>query len=316
MVKSTLTASLVCVMLAAAGCGGGAAGSPAIATVDGERISRGEFERFLALKLGEFAAEADDALRSEMLDEYVRRRVIVAEATRAGVAVSDAEVEQAVQDNPHMKQSAAASDTRQELARDLLIEKYYKQLIRDSRVTAEEIQQYIEQNQDRLTDRPGFFVREIRTQSREEAQRLRLEVTEGGKDFAGVARMHSEAPNAEGGGLSRYDEDQLPDILQKAIAPLRPGDVSPVIQSNYGYHIFKLERRVQPVPIEEKRSQLDDRRATLTEELISRKNQQAIDAAVDRLLANAAIEIDQAALGFTYNGKLGHNSSLRTDPVR
>ena len=316
MVRRTLIASLICVALAWSGCRGGDQGSPAIAAIDGEQISRGEFDRFLALKLGEFASQAPDALRSELLDEYIRRRVVAAEAARAGLAVTDAELEQAVQDNPRMKQSLTATDTRRELARDLLIEKYYKQLIRDSRVTAEEIQQYIEQNQERLTDRPGFFVREIRTQSQEEAERLRREVIEGGKDFAGVARLYSDAPNAEGGGLSRYDEDQLPDLLERAIAALRPGDISPVIHSNYGYHIFKLERRVQPRPIEERRSQLDDRRATLTEELISRKNQQAIDAAVERLIAKAAIRIESAALGFTYNSKLGHNSSLGTGPDR
>jgi parvulin-like peptidyl-prolyl isomerase len=316
MIKRAFIALLICAAAAVAGCRGRAADSPAIATIDSERISLGEFNRFLTLKLGEFAEQAPDALRSEMLDEYIRRRVLVAAATRAGVAVSDAEVEQAVQDNPHLKSSAAAADTRLELARDLLIEKYYKQLIRDSRVSAEEVQQYIEQNQDRLTDRPGFFVREIRTQSKEEADRLRQEVTEGGRDFASIARMHSDAPNAEGGGLSRYDEDQLPDLLEKAIAPLRPGDVSPVIHSNYGYHIFKLERRVQPVPIEERRSQLDDRRDMLTEELISRKNQQAIDAAVDALLAKAAISIEPSALGFTYSGKLGHNSGSGTGSER
>jgi parvulin-like peptidyl-prolyl isomerase len=104
----------------------------------------------------------------------------------------------------------------------------------------------------------------------------------------------------------------LPDLLEKAIAPLRPGDISPVIHSNYGYHIFKLERRVQPVPIEERRSQLDDRRDTLAEELISRKNQQAIDTAVEALLAKAAIHIEPSALGFTYSGKLGHNSGSGT----
>jgi parvulin-like peptidyl-prolyl isomerase len=312
MIKRALILWLICVAATASGCRGRASDSPAIATVDGERISLNEFNRFLTLKLGEFAEQAPDALRSDMLDEYIRRRVLVVAATRAGVAVSDAEVEQAVQDNPHLKSSAAAADTRRELARDLLIEKYYKQLIRDSRVSAEEVQQYIEQNQDRLTDRPGFFVREIRTQSKEEADRLRYEVTEGGKDFASIARMHSDAPNAEGGGLSRYDEDQLPDLLEKAIAPLRPGDISPVIHSNYGYHIFKLERRVQPVPIEERRSQLDDRRDTLAEELISRKNQQAIDTAVEALLAKAAIHIEPSALGFTYSGKLGHNSGSGT----
>jgi parvulin-like peptidyl-prolyl isomerase len=83
--------------------------------------------------------------------------------------------------------------------------------------------------------------------------------------------------------------------------------VSPVIESNYGFHIFKLEQRTQPHAIEEKRSQLDERRAQLTEELIARKNQQAVDAVLERLTSGAVIRIYEPALGFTYTGTLRHN---------
>jgi hypothetical protein len=52
---------------------------------------------------------------------------------------------------------------------------------------------------------------------------------------------------------------------------------------------------------------LDERRAGLAEELIARKNQQALDQAVDRLVSGAAIKINDAALGFTYSGQFRHN---------
>lgn len=282
---------------------------PVIATVNGKEIRRTDFERFLTLKLGEFTSTgAPDALRSQMLDEYLRRRLALDEAARAGLSISDADIEQAAEENPQVKPTAALADTREELARDLLVEKYYRQvLLRDVRVSPEEVQQYIEQNQSRLTDRPGFYVREIRVQSQADAERLHSEVTEGNRDFAAVARLHSDAPNAEQGGLARYDEGQLPEVLERAIKPLRPGDVSPVIQSSYGFHIFKLERRVQPHPVEERRSRLDDRRAQLTQELIARKNQQAVDAELERLTSAADIKINDATLGFTYTGQLRHN---------
>ena len=122
-----------------------------------------------------------------------------------------------------------------------------------------------------------------------------------------ISGGRSDAPNAEQGGLARYDEGQLPDILERAIKPLNPGDVSQVVQSSYGFHIFKLDRRVQPHPIDERRSQLDDRRAQLTQELVARKNQQAVDLALERLASGADIKINDSTLGFTYTGQLGHN---------
>ena len=191
---------------------------------------RAECELFVATKLGEVINnETGDAWRSQMLDEYLRRRLLLADAERAGLTVAEVEIEQAAQENPQLRAMAANSGSREEMRRDLLIDKYYRQMVlRDVHVTPEEAQRYIEQNQARLTDRPGFLVREIRVQTRAEAEALRRELTEGKRDFAAVARLHSDAPNAEAGGLSRYDEGQLPDVLEKAMQPLRPGDISQV----------------------------------------------------------------------------------------
>lgn len=304
--------ALVSILLAAAlwgGCRARGDHSPIIARLNKLDIHRDEFERFLASKMGDLsAAEVSDSIRSQMLDEYLKRRLVLDEAARLGLSVSSAEIEQSTEDSPQMRSSAATADARDELARDLLVEKYYRQVaVRDVRVSPEEVQQYIEKNQSRLTDRPGFLVREIRVQSREAADRLRREVTEGRRDFASVARLHSDAPNAERNGLTRYDEGQLPDVLEKAVQQLRPGDVSPVIESNYGFHLFKLEQRIQPHAPEERRSQLDDRRAQLTEELMARKNQQAVDRALERLTSEASIQITDTALGFSYTGQLRHN---------
>ncbi|MEK6301567.1 MAG: peptidylprolyl isomerase [Acidobacteriota bacterium] len=283
--------------------------SPAIALINGKEIHRSEFEQFLALKVGEFTtADSADSLKSQMLDEFIRRRVVLDEAVRAGLTISEAEMNQATQDNPQMRSTAANSAVREELARDLLVEKCYQQvLLKEARVSPEEIQQYVDKNLARLTERGGFAVREIRVQSREEAERLRREVTDGKRDFAAVARLHSDAPNAERGGLTRYDDGQLPDVLEKAIKPLGPGDVSQVVESGYGFHIFKLERRIQPHPTDERRSKLDDRRQVLAEEIVARKNQEAIDSAVARLVSAASIRIIDSGLGFTYSGLIGHN---------
>lgn len=304
--------ALVCILLVAAlpaGCRSGGDHSPVIATLNAHDIHRDEFEQFLASKMGDVGtADVSDSIRSQMLDEYLKRRLVLDEATRLGLNVTSAEIEQSTQDNPQMKSSVATAAAREEMARDLLVEKYFHQIaMRDVRVSPEEIQQYIEKNQSRLTDRPGFLVREIRVQSREEADRLHSEVTEGRRDFASVARLHSDAPNAEQNGLTRYDEGQLPDVLERAVQQLQPGDVSPVIESNYGFHMFKLEQRIQPHAPEERRSQLDERRAQLTEELIARRNQQEVDKAIELLISGAKIQIADSALGFPYTGQLRHN---------
>ncbi|HMG33274.1 MAG TPA: peptidylprolyl isomerase [Blastocatellia bacterium] len=292
-----------------AGCSGSGGNSPTVASINGRELKRDQLDHFLSMKLGEVGtAEASDLIRSRMFDEYIHRQLVVDAASRAGLTISDSEVDQAVQENPHLKSTTSTQAERQEIASDLLVEKYYKQVVlKDVRVSPEEIEQYISLNQSRLTDKSGFYVREIRVQSRKEAEKLRRDVMEGHHDFAAVARLHSDAPNAAQGGLARYDQGQLPEVLEKAISALQPGDVSGVVESGYGFHIFKLEKKVQPRAPDERRSRLDDRRRQLADELIEQRNQQAVDRAVETLMSSAKIKINDSALGFTYGGALRHN---------
>ena len=314
--------------------------TPTIVTLNGDKIHRSEFERFLKIKLGDLTAPSDrggvgstvgagaggtakgasppgtfpdtggdttDALKSQMLDEFVVRKLVLAEAVRTGLSVTESEIEQTAQD-PQMKSSTATEDARKELVNDLLVSKYYKQVVlKDVRVSPEEVQRFIDQNRARGLDKPGFYVREIRVETREEADRLRHDVTEGGRDFAAMVRQYSQVPNAEQGGLSHYTDGQLPEALENAVKILRPGDVSPVIQSTFGFHIFKLERRTEPHPDDPRRATLDEERSRLIEDAIERKNQQVVDQAIEKLISAASIKIDESATGFTYVGRLRHN---------
>ncbi len=97
--------------------------------------------------------------------------------------------------------------------------------------------------------------------------RRALESLRGGADFATTAAALSEEPGAEGrqGLLTPGREGSwVPEFWAAALA-LEPGDISPVTETQYGYHILRLEDR-SIVPFAEARSavarriadQLDD----------------------------------------------------------
>lgn len=306
---SRILAILIIFLSAFVGCHKKTDNTPVIASVNGSEVQLSEFDRFIASRLGELSKdEMGDSLRSQLLDELLIRRVVIAAAEQANLEIRDTEIAQATQDDPHKRSSTADQEGRKELANDLLIEKYYKQsVLKDVRVTPEEIDAYIEKNKDRLSDKPGFYVREIRVQTREEAERIRSAALDGKSDFVELVRKYSQGAHAEQGGLTHYQEGQMPAVLENAIKPLKPGDISQVVQSNYGFHIFKLEQRTQVYAPETRRSALDKRRDMLGEELISRRNQEAVDAAVNKLVAAAKVKINPSALGFTYSGRFRQN---------
>ena len=94
-----------------------------------------------------------------------------------------------------------------------------------------------------------------------------------------------------------YATQELPVVLEQAISPLKVGSISKVVRSNYGFHIFRLEARAEPLPLDKVRSQIE-------EEILRTKNQALIDAYNERAISGARIRIYFDRLGFNYNGNL------------
>ena len=93
-----------------------------------------------------------------------------------------------------------------------------------------------------------------RAEAQAKAERA-MEALRGGADFATTAAELSEEPGAEGrqGLLTPGREGSwVPEFWAAALA-LEVGDISPVTETQYGYHILRLEDR-SVVPFEEARS--------------------------------------------------------------
>jgi parvulin-like peptidyl-prolyl isomerase len=252
-------------------------------------------------------------LRSRLFDEFVQRQLIVREALKKNIVPTEDEIRKAVEDQHQQTNSASGTkggvaeqsqptldggERREELLNELLTLKYYKsEVLRDVQVTEQEIADYYNKNHAHYQQQNGFYVREIRVTSADEAQKLHQQALSKPGDFAVLAKEHSQAPTAIQGGLMFYEAQQLPTVLAQAITPLKVNEISKVVQSNYGFHIFKLERRAQPRALAEVQSEIKDK-------LLSDKNQTLINAFNERAMAAAKIKIYYDRLGFNYSGAL------------
>jgi peptidyl-prolyl cis-trans isomerase SurA len=68
-----------------------------------------------------------------------------------------------------------------------------------------------------------------------------------GAPFAAIARQFSQSPSAaQGGGIGVVYDGQLAPELNKMLAAMKTGDVSPPIRAIGGYYILALQQRLEP----------------------------------------------------------------------
>ena len=84
---------------------------------------------------------------------------------------------------------------------------------------------------------------------------LRERVVKGGQDFGQLARLHSvDATATRGGDLGWvYPGDTVPEF-ERAMALLKPGEVSQPVSTPFGWHLIQVqERRTEESPVERNR---------------------------------------------------------------
>jgi len=120
-------------------------------------------------------------------------------------------------------------------------------------VSEAEIQQFYTAQSGQLGQRPAtvsfqqVIVKPVATDSadaraRRKAEAILAEIRRGG-DFETIARRDSQDPSAQAGGmLGWFRQGQMVRPFEQMAYALRPGDVSPVVKTEYGYHIIKLEK--------------------------------------------------------------------------
>jgi peptidyl-prolyl cis-trans isomerase C len=79
--------------------------------------------------------------------------------------------------------------------------------------------------------------------ARKKAEKIRKEILEG-KDFAEMAKKHSDCNSASGGGgLGYQQKGYMPEEFDKVAFALDKGTVSEVVKTKFGYHIIKVSEK-------------------------------------------------------------------------
>jgi parvulin-like peptidyl-prolyl isomerase len=247
------------------------AGLPLVASVNGEGIRQDLFERELIRYQQQVNAADPQALRAEVLDNLIEQVLILQEAARQQVVVSDAEVEAELAAN---RDAAGGAESWQRwLSDNLYAEDEFRAALRVTLITNRRIERV---TADLNGSVPQVRARHILMNTEQEANDI-LARLRNGEDFASLALLSQDASTRDqGGDLGWFTQGELIDPALAAIAfSLEPNQIAGPIPSVLGYHVIQtLERADAPIT--------DDRRPQLM--------QKAFEDWLEGLTTSARIE--------------------------
>lgn len=239
--------------------------------VDGQRIID-EANKLRPLHDATFADMPQDE-REQQLMEWSRENVVEAVLLRQAALrdvgpVEDETVEATL--NQMIEQSGGAeqfyarmglpADQRRRIKEDIAERICLERLIRriTSKVaepTEKEIRKYYDKNAERFTIpemvRAAHIVKHLKPiddpgQFRSEMEAIRSQIGDN-TDFGALAAKLSDCPE-NGGDLGFFARGQMVQEFEDVVFGLRPGQVSGVFQTEFGFHIAKVLDRKPPVP--------------------------------------------------------------------
>ncbi len=218
------------------------------ARVNGQGISLDLFNRQMAQAQAAFVAQGVDpktasgqeaikSLRQQVLDQMINDVVIAQQADKEGVKITDNDVNarlaEMIQDagsvdklNEYMKSnSITLADFCVQIRSNIVGEAML------NRVTAA-LPTSVEQ----------VHVRQILVSTAAQAQTIKKQLDAGG-DFAALAKQYSldEASKSNGGDLGWAPKGRFDPQFEAVAFALKVGQISDVFQTQFGYHIIKVE---------------------------------------------------------------------------
>jgi peptidyl-prolyl cis-trans isomerase C len=126
-----------------------------------------------------------------------------------------------------------------------------------------------------------------KAQAKTKAQQI-LKDVKAGKDFASLARQHSQDPGSavNGGDLGFFEQGRMVGPFNDVAFSLKPGATSDLVETQFGYHIIRVAEKqaARSVPLEEVRPRLE-------EYLQHRNRESETESFVKSLRAKGKIEI-------------------------
>ena len=256
--SSTLLASGLLAIAGAAAFAEGETMDTVVATVDGHEITLGQMIITRAQLPAQYQQLPDDVLFKGILDQLIQQQLLADQ----------------VEGMPKRVAAALANEERSMLAGEA-IDDLAKVAVTEEAIQADYAAMFAD-----AAPETEYNASHILVATEEEINAAKARI-DAGEDFAAVATEISTDTSGPGGGsLGWFGKGMMVPEFENAVIALEPGQVSEPVQTQFGWHLVKLnETREKEQP------SLDELRG----EIVAKLEEQAIQAALAELESAATV---------------------------
>jgi peptidyl-prolyl cis-trans isomerase C len=248
-----------------------------VAKVNGVGITKAEFDRNWPAYMqqrGLPAGHADktgkvEEFKKELLDLMVDQELLYQAAVKGGFAPSDQKVEEefakggqgfkspeefeAALARNGMDKTSYSSFLKRRISVDSMLQ---EQIAKNVKVTDAEVDEFHTGNIEKFATPEQVRARHIlvkmesgataeqKAAAKKKIEEVLVKAREGGVDFAELAKVYSEGPSApQGGDLGLFTRGRMVPAFEEAAFSMKAGEISGVVETQFGYHIIKVEER-------------------------------------------------------------------------
>ena len=255
-----------------------------------------DLKNFIQLHYADIAEQKNnDKMLSRLFDVFYEQQILLFKAGQSNIQISEGEVADYVKQIQARRQDLVVDQP--EILNVLKVQKYLlDNVYKDIVVSDAEVAQFYESHLDdfRRTEEIELF--QIMAKDREKLLKLRQELLKQPARFEEIARRESISPEAaNGGAMGFFEKGMLPQEMEGVVFSLKVNEISPLVESPYGFHLFKITQKrkarmllLSAVKDEIRNKMLSARLAAAYQEFLS------------RLKAEVPVQLNPGNLYFSY----------------
>ncbi|MBU1261254.1 MAG: peptidylprolyl isomerase [Planctomycetes bacterium] len=302
-------------------------------TVNGAKITEGQIAKILNSRMEQLASRIPpnmqdqyrQQMRKRIIEQLAIEEMLAQKEREKNIAASPAELEEEI--NKQLAQQNLTIDefksllkaygtTYSEYEQNMLKKLMFEKLMEAQFVgkitppTDEQIKAYYNENAQQFQEPEKIHTGHIlitpakdsndpnqaKAQARAKAEKL-LKQLKGGADFNDLAIKNSQCPSAKkGGDLGESPKGSFVPEFEKAAYALKPGQLSDVVETQFGFHIIKLVKHIDANTMS-----LEQAKAQIVEALTDKQKNDIVVNYIQQLKKETKIDFANPADNFELN---------------